>query len=95
MVGKGGGGGILGGAGVLIPTQTLILASYLATGCFSLFGSTIITVGLSLWFPQSYDWNDMKSIAMFNDVTKDVGPPPPSYLTVLQTITEYESGIQG
>ena len=44
----------------------------LAGGCFSLFISLILTIVLSLIFPQNYDWNDMKQILVFNDVSKDV-----------------------
>lgn len=47
----------------------------LTGGCFSLFISLILTVVLSFLFPQNFDWNEMKSIAVFNDISKDVSSP--------------------
>ena len=41
-------------------------------GCLSLFGSLVVTVGLSYFFPQNYNWTDMKTIAVFNDISGDV-----------------------
>lgn len=47
----------------------------LTGGCFSLFISLILTVVLSFLFPQNFDWNEMKSIAVFDDISKDVSIP--------------------
>ena len=46
----------------------------LTGGCFSLGISTILTVGLSLIFPQHYDWVGTRTLAVFNDQSKDVRP---------------------
>ena len=46
----------------------------LAGGCFSLFISLIVVVVLSYLAPQHYDWKDMRSIAVYNDISKDVWP---------------------
>ena len=51
----------------------LTICSWVA-GCFSLFGSLVITVVLTFIFPQNYDWNNMKTIAVFNDISSDVSP---------------------
>lgn len=44
----------------------------LTGGCFSLFSSLILTMVLSYIKPQHYDWKDMRSIAVYNDISKDV-----------------------
>lgn len=43
----------------------------LTGGCFSLFSSLILTMVLSYIKPQHYDWKDMRSIAVYNDISKD------------------------
>ena len=44
----------------------------LTGGCFSLGISTILTVVLSLIFPQHYDWVGTRTLSVFNDTSKDV-----------------------
>lgn len=46
----------------------------LTGGCFSLGVSTILTVVLSLIFPQHYDWVGTRTLSVFNDTSKDVRP---------------------
>lgn len=64
--------------GELSTTTLQQIGPALAGGCFSLFISLILVVVLSFFFPQHYDWNDMKQIHVFNDVSKDVSPVTPS-----------------
>ena len=58
--------------GELSTTTLQQIGPALTGGCFSLFISLILTIVLSFIFPQNFDWNDMKSITVFNDISKDV-----------------------
>ena len=58
--------------GELSTTTLQQIGPALTGGCFSLFISLILTVVLSLLFPQNYDWSQMKHIKIYNDVSKDV-----------------------
>ena len=58
--------------GVLNTTTLQEIGPALTGGCFSLFISLILTVVLSLLVPQHYDWKDMRSILVYNDISKDV-----------------------
>lgn len=58
--------------GELSTTTLQQIGPALTGGCFSLFISLILTVVLFFIFPQHYDWNDMKQIHVFSDVSKDV-----------------------
>ena len=61
--------------GELSTTTLQQIGPALTGGCFSLFISLILTIVLSFIFPQNFDWNDMKSISVFNDISKDVSFP--------------------
>ena len=58
--------------GTLSTTTLQQIGPALTGGCFSLFISLILTVVLSFLFPQNFDWNEMKHIQLYNDVSKDV-----------------------
>ncbi|DBA97618.1 TPA: hypothetical protein ACH3X3_012521 [Trebouxia sp. C0006] len=57
--------------GTLSTTTLQQIGPALTGGCFSLFISLILTVVLSFLFPQNFDWNEMKHIQLYNDVSKD------------------------
>ncbi|KAK9838071.1 hypothetical protein WJX84_003675 [Apatococcus fuscideae] len=40
-------------------------------GCFSLGTSLISTIILSYLWPQNFDWNEMRQISVFSDISKD------------------------
>ena len=58
--------------GELSTTTLQQIGPALTGGCFSLGISLILLVLLSFMFPQNYDWNDMKHISVFDDISKDV-----------------------
>ena len=68
--------------GVLNTTTLQQIGPALTGGCFSLFTSLIITVLLSLLYPQNYDWANMKDIAVFNDISADVSFGPFTHLSL-------------
>ncbi|KAL3163035.1 hypothetical protein ABBQ32_009460 [Trebouxia sp. C0010 RCD-2024] len=57
--------------GELSTTTLQQIGPALTGGCFSLGISLILLVLLSFLFPQNYDWNDMKHISVFDDISKD------------------------
>lgn len=58
--------------GELSTTTLQQIGPALTGGCFSLGISLILLVVLSFLFPQNYDWNNMKHISVFDDISKDV-----------------------
>ncbi|KAK9834606.1 hypothetical protein WJX74_005599 [Apatococcus lobatus] len=57
--------------GVLNTTTLQQINPALTGGCFSLGTSLISTIILSYLWPQNFDWNEMRQISVFSDISKD------------------------